>query len=804
MKRIIFCLILFISVAVKAQEITVLDSETNTPIFNVTVTSEENREYKVSNIDGVINISLFGGDEELVFQHVSYSTKKLTKNQILQENNIVFLDPNSEQLDEIVLSATKWKQDKKEVYQKVTSITREDIIFSNPQTSADMLQQTGQVFIQKSQYGGGSPMIRGFATNRLLISVDGIRMNNAIFRGGNIQNVISVDPLAIERTEVVFGPGALIYGSDAIGGALNFYTIDPAFSKNKELNISGKALARYATASNEKTGNVQLNLGLEKWAFLTNVSFSNFGDLKMGKNGPDEYLRKEYVVTQNNEDIMVSNNDPLVQNPSGYTQFNILQKIKYKPNDVWDYTGSLYYSATSDYSRYDRLIRYRGDNLRSAEWFYGPQKWFMGNLQITKQSKGKFFDQFRITSAYQHFEESRNDRDFNDDILYNTSEKVRAFSSNLDFEKRISKKSDLFYGVEYVYNHVNSKGNQTNIYTLEQEKTASRYPDGSSWQSLAAYLNLKTNLSKKLTLTSGLRYSLFFIDAVFSENNEFYNLPFEKARLRTGAFTGSTGLNWQPSNVLEWRLNISTAFRAPNIDDIGKIFDSEPGKVVVPNPRLDPEYAYNGEIGVKLNFEENIILNFAAFYTHLTNSMVRRPFSFSGMDQIMYNGELSEVQSIQNAAQSKVYGFEASAKVKLSSYLSLKSHISYVNGEEELDNGQASPLRHAPPIFGSTHIFWKKKKLTLDFFADYNGELSFYDLAPSEVEKDYLYAIDENGNPYSPSWYTLNIKSKYDFSEKIQVMLALENITNQRYKTYSSGIVAPGINFISSLIYNLN
>ena len=804
MKRIIFCLILFISVAVKAQEITVLDSETNTPIFNVTVTSEENREYKVSNIDGVINISLFGGDEELVFQHVSYSTKKLTKNQILQENNIVFLDPNSEQLDEIVLSATKWKQDKKEVYQKVTSITREDIIFSNPQTSADMLQQTGQVFIQKSQYGGGSPMIRGFATNRLLISVDGIRMNNAIFRGGNIQNVISVDPLAIERTEVVFGPGALIYGSDAIGGALNFYTIDPAFSKNKELNISGKALARYATASNEKTGNVQLNLGLEKWAFLTNVSFSNFGDLKMGKNGPDEYLRKEYVVTQNNEDIMVSNNDPLVQNPSGYTQFNILQKIKYKPNDVWDYTGSLYYSATSDYSRYDRLIRYRGDNLRSAEWFYGPQKWFMGNLQITKQSKGKFFDQFRITSAYQHFEESRNDRDFNDDILYNTSEKVRAFSSNLDFEKRISKKSDLFYGIEYVYNHVNSKGNQTNIYTLEQEKTASRYPDGSSWQSLAAYLNLKTNLSKKLTLTSGLRYSLFFIDAVFSENNEFYNLPFEKARLRTGAFTGSTGLNWQPSNVLEWRLNISTAFRAPNIDDIGKIFDSEPGKVVVPNPRLDPEYAYNGEIGVKLNFEENIILNFAAFYTHLTNSMVRRPFSFSGMDQIMYNGELSEVQSIQNAAQSKVYGFEASAKVKLSSYLSLKSHISYVNGEEELDNGQASPLRHAPPIFGSTHIFWKKKKLTLDFFADYNGELSFYDLAPSEVEKDYLYAIDENGNPYSPSWYTLNIKSKYDFSEKIQVMLALENITNQRYKTYSSGIVAPGINFISSLIYNLN
>ncbi len=804
MKHIFVCLFILFSVAINAQKITILDNETKESVSNVTVFSEENKSYKISNSDGIIDISSFDENERLVFQHVSFLTKRLTKRQILQESNIVYLSPNSEQLDEIILSATKWKQDKKEVYQKVSSITHENIIFSNPQTSADILQQTGQVFVQKSQLGGGSPMIRGFATNRLLISVDGIRMNNAIFRGGNIQNIISVDPLTIEKTEVVFGPGALIYGSDAIGGAINFYTISPAFSKNKNVDINGKALVRYATASHEKTGNVQLNIGLEKWAFLTNASFSDFGDLKMGKHGPDEYLRKEYVVTQNGEDIMVNNNDPLIQRPTGYNQFNVLQKMKYNPNDDWSYTGSLYYSTTSNYSRYDRLIRYKDDNLKSAEWFYGPQKWFMGNLQITKQSKGNFYDQLRFTNAYQHFEESRNDRDFNDNILYKTSEKVRAFSSNLDLEKGISKKSDLFYGIEYVYNHINSKGNQTNISTLEKEKTASRYPDGSSWQSLAAYTNLKINLSNKFTFTSGLRYNLFFIDADFTENNEFYNLPFRKARLRTGAFTGSTGLNWQPNTTIQWRLNLSTAFRAPNIDDIGKIFDSEPRKVVVPNPQLKPEYAYNGEIGVKFNFEDDVVLNFAAFYTHLTNSMVRRPYSFSGMNQITYNGELSEVQSIQNAAQSKVYGFEASAKIKLSNYLNLSSHISYVNGEEEQDDGQVTPLRHAPPIFGSTHLFWKKKSLTFDLYADYNGELSFYDLAPSEIEKDYLYAIDKNGNPYSPSSYTLNVKSKYDFSEKIQVTLALENITNQRYKVYSSGIVAPGINFISSLIYNFN
>ena len=797
-----FLYFLLFSVFAKAQNITVFDAETKAPIVNVTVFNEETKNYQISDINGKVDISSFDADEILIFQHVSYTTHKLSKKKVLEMGGKVLIDSNSEELDEIVLSATKWKQKKKEIYQKVSSITREDVMLANPQTSADMLQQTGQVFIQKSQLGGGSPMIRGFATNRLLISVDGIRMNNAIFRGGNIQNVISIDPLAIERTEIIFGPGALIYGSDAIGGAMSFYTASPVLSTTDSLKFTGKTLARYATANGEKTGNFQLNFGLKKWAFLTNVTYSDFGDLKMGKHGPDEYLRPEYVSTVNGQDQVIANSDPRIQKPTGYNQLNVLQKVKFKPNEKIDYLAGIYFSTTSDYPRYDRLIRYRGDQLRSAEWYYGPQKWFMGNLQITRKSDRVLFDQVRFTNAYQHFEESRNDRDFNDIYKYNTSEKVRAFSSNLDFEKEISRRFKFFYGFEYVYNHVNSEGLQLNTDTTEKEKTASRYPDGSSWQSLAGYANLEITPSSSFTFTSGLRYNHFYIDADFTENNEFYDFPFRKARIRTGALTGSTGINWQSSDILQWRLNLSTAFRAPNIDDVGKIFDSEPGRVVVPNPALKPEYAYNGEVGVQFNFNDKVVLDFATYYTHLTNAMIRRPYSFDGMDEIIYNGELSEVQSIQNSAQAKVYGFEAGVKIKLSESLNLNSNLSYVNGEEELDDNQQAPLRHAPPIFGSSHLLWKKNKLTLDFYSDYNGELSFYDLAPSEVEKDYIYAVDENGNPYSPAWYTLNLRSQYKFSESIRATVALENITDQRYRTYSSGIVAPGTNLITSVVYS--
>ena len=125
-------------------------------------------------------------------------------------------------------------------------------------------------------------MIRGFATNRLLLSVDGVRMNNAIFRGGNIQNVISIDPFTIKSTEVIFGPGSVIYGSDAIGGVMNFYTNNPQFSKTDSLEVFGKSNYRYSSANNENTVHVDFNLGKREWAFLSSLTYNNFGDLKMG------------------------------------------------------------------------------------------------------------------------------------------------------------------------------------------------------------------------------------------------------------------------------------------------------------------------------------------------------------------------------------------------------------------------------------------------------------------------------------------------------------------------------------------
>ncbi|MEZ4801762.1 MAG: TonB-dependent receptor [Gelidibacter sp.] len=795
---------LIYSMSALAQKVKIVETDTKQPISDVLIFNKKKDKSISSDKEGMADLSSFSSTESIYFQHIFYQIGVFTKNEIEQNNFIVSLVPNIEGLDEVVISASKFEQHKRDVPQKIVSINAEENELSNPQTSADLLESTGNIFMQKSQLGGGSPMIRGFSTNRLLITVDGVRMNNAIFRGGNLQNVISIDPFTVQNVEVTLSAGSVVYGSDAIGGVMGFYTQKPQLSYADSLFFKANAVTRYSTANEEKTGHIDMNFGLKKWAFLTSVSYTDFDDLRMGSHGPEDYIRPEYVEIIDGVDTIVTNPNPLVQVPTGYDQINFMQKARYESSDDISFDLGLYYTTTSDYSRYDRLIRYRGDNLRSAEWNYGPQRWFMGNLQLTKLSgNSTLYNKIQATVAYQNFQESRMDRDFGDDIRNIREEAVDAISANLDLEKQVGTMAELFYGVEYIYNKVSSTGDEENVITNTSIPTVSRYPDGSSWQSIAAYTSVKYKPNTKFVVQGGLRYNHLLINADFTENNQYLNLPYETTKVSNGAFTGSAGMTWTPNDRLQWRLNGITSFRSPNIDDIGKVFDSEPGSVVVPNDDLKPEYAYGGELGLKLNFDNVVVFNLATYYTYLDNALVRRDYNLNGQTEIEYDGELSNVQAIQNAAFARVYGFEAGITVNFCQSLKLTSQYNTISGKEEDDSGAETPLRHAAPNFGNTHLVWKNAKLKIDAFAEYNNELSFYQLAPSELEKEYIYALDQNGNPYAPSWYTLNIRTQYKFSEAFTFTASLENITDQRYRPYSSGISAAGRNFIISLKYSL-
>ncbi|QXP64403.1 TonB-dependent receptor [Polaribacter sp. HaHaR_3_91] len=800
-KKITFIFfLLLLNYTTSSQILTVINKETKETLEQVTIFNKQTNNYVTTNGEGQADISDFINAETLEVRFLGFKTKIKSYEAFKQNNFLVHLTPTILRIDEIVISATKWKQKTSDLATKVTVISPKAIALMNTQTAADLLTVSGKVFMQKSQQGGGSPLIRGFATNRLLYTIDGVRMNNAIFRAGNIQNVISLDPFAIEETEIIFGPGSVIYGSDAIGAVMSFKTLSPSLSLDDETLITGNALTRFSSANEEKTYHADFNLGYKKWAFVTSLSYNDYGDLRMGSDGLEEYLRNVYVERQNNEDIVITNKDPKIQTPSGYTQTNLMQKVRFKPNEKWNFEYGFHLSETSSYSRYDRHLRTKDGNPRYGEWSYGPQKWMMNNFEINKKGSNSFYDDVTLRLTYQKFDESRISRDFNDNERETRTERVDAYSTNLDFSKSLSAKSKLFYGTEYVYNDVNSTGVNTDIDTNISQAGPSRYPD-SNWSSLGVYVSNQYNHSKKWVLQSGLRYNFYSLNATF--DTTFYPLPFTEANINDGALTGSLGLVFRPKE--DWLLstNFSTAFRSPNVDDVGKIFDSEPGSVVVPNPDLKAEYAYNTDVSVAKTFGDYLKLEVTGFYTHLKDAMVKRDYTLNGETEMLYDGELSTIQAIQNAANAHVYGFQTGFEAELGSGIGFSSTVSYQKGEEELDNGDKSPSRHAAPWFGSTRLTYNASKLKAQLYADYSGSVAYEDLPDSEKAKDYMYAIDANGNPYSPSYITLNLKTSYRFTDNLLISTGLENITDKRYRPYSSGIVSPGRNFVISLKANI-
>ncbi len=792
-----YILLLYIPVVFGQSYVRVINAKTGNPIEHAMLMSESF--FTQTDVDGRAKLDGFKPDEKIIFKHSSFLSYTSTRKKIEEQGKTVLLVESPVRLDEVVVSVNRWQQSKTEIPHSIVSIQPEEVLQYNPQTAADMLGTQSGIFIQKSQMGGGSPMIRGFAANRVLIVVDGIRMNNAIYRSGNLQNVISIDAQSLQNTEIIFGPGSVIYGSDALGGVMSFNTLSPKLSTNENFETFGKVYSRYSSANFEKTGHLSYNFGGKKWASVISATFTDFDDMKMGTTGPEKYLRPQYVSDApfTGEDRIIENNNDREQKYTGYHQFNLLGKLRFRPNETIDMELSAQHSETGDIPRYDRLIEYKGDQLKYAEWYYGPQDWTLlsGRLQFLKDML--LFDKANLLLGYQDYTESRHDRKLNKNVLRHRTENVNVYSANLDFGKNIDTKSELYYGLEGYFNKVRSTGFSEDLISGEQEDVAPRYPNDSKYSSLAAYYSFKYSISPKLIFQMGSRFTYTHLEGEF--DTRYYQFPFDSFDMNNSAFNGNLGIVWHPTT--DWQINIhgSTGFRSPNIDDVAKVFDSEPGTVVVPNPDLKPEYARNLELNIIRSYQNKIKVELTGFYSWLKDAMVRRAFDGLGQDSILYDGEMSRVEALVNAESATIYGATINIEYLFNNRWRTRHDITITDGEDS----EGFPIRHVPPTFGSSHIIFEGPKLYIDFYVSYNGKLNFENLAPDEQDKPHLYVPDKNGNPYSPSWWTTNIKSNYHLNSRFTLSAGVENIINKRYRPYSSGVVSPGRNFVISALLKI-
>ncbi len=785
---------------------------------------KEGKHYKLSN---KMPYTVFSAYDSVLVQAFGYKNKWITDFTLPQHISAsrmvpwgVMLTLLNTEINEVIISAGKFEEKRKDVARQITTIKQKDIEFLSPATSADILQNSGNVLVQKSQAGGGSPIIRGFEANKVQIVIDGIRMNNAIYRGGHLQNVLRIDNNALERIEVIQGAGSVIYGSDALGGVMHFITKKPKLntSDTDKLFFTVGANTRFGTAANELTGSLNFNFGWKKVALFTNLSYSQFGDLRQGRLGlgrDRKMWEKNYFTTRlNNRDTMLLNTSPLIQLNSGYTQLDFLQKVLFKSSDLVEHLINFQYSTTGDVPRYDRLNqtdsgrsanieanRFLAENpstnlFRFAEWYYGPESRLLlvYSLNLKKRNPNKQLknlDLGKITVAWQNIDESRHTRRFNSPSRVSRNERVQVASVNADFQNQKGR-NEFRYGGELIYNNVLSNAHQVNINTDEVTNTITRYPDGGSNMFFGAvYATLNRELRKGFVLNSGLRYSVVTLNAQFNDT-ALTKFPFSRVSQNNSALTGSLGAVYTTPKGWRFSTLVSSAFRAPNVDDLGKVFDSNPADsiVIVPNPNIKPEITYNGEISISRLLGEKGIVEATTWYTLYRQAIVTQPYSLNGANTIVYDGVPSRVFANQNVQNAFLYGGSLNISWKVYNSLIIRGTVNYTYGRSETDS-TPYPLAHIPPVFGRVSASWNIKLWQLEFFSLFNGTKPVSDY---NIEgEDNFYQSTING---TPAWYTLNIRSSYRLSEYSSIQISVENILDQNYRVFSSGISAPGRNVL--------
>jgi hemoglobin/transferrin/lactoferrin receptor protein len=463
--------ILFVSLfssALAGQQITVRDETTLEALDLVTIYSTSLNTGVRTNVNGTADVSAFTGAQDILISRVGYFDFSTSWKGLQTMNFEIYLTHNYGTAQQVVVSANRFEEKASDVPRTIQVIDNRELAFLNQPSTPDALQAAGQVLVQKSQLGGGSPIIRGFEANKVLLVIDGVRMNNAIYRGGHLQNSMTTDNSMMERMEVSFGPGSVIYGSDALGGVVHFYTKKPPFSPDDNQLSETNAYIRSASASREATGHADFSFGHKNFASLTGITYSKFDDLRTGNVRNPYYAdfgkRPWYVERINGIDSMVVNDDYNVQVGSAYAQIDALQKFMYRQNAHVVHALNLQFSTSDDVPRYDRLTLTSGGNPRFAEWYYGPQDRIMAAYTVEMKNDSAFYDEARITLAAQFIEESRHDRRFRNDNINRRTENLSVYTLNADFEKETGD-HELRYGIDASFNDVQSTARVENILT---------------------------------------------------------------------------------------------------------------------------------------------------------------------------------------------------------------------------------------------------------------------------------------------------------------------------------------------------
>ncbi len=561
------------------------------------------------------------------------------------------------------------------------------------------------VFMQKTNHGGGSPFVRGLTGYHTLILVDGIRLNNAIFRSGPNQYLNTVDPLMLSQIEVLRGPGSVQYGTEAIGGTIYLRSIEPQFSEDG-IGIGGEVYGKWMSHQMEKTGRAQFDLSTPKFAVIAGFTRKDFGNIVAGgKLGKLDYTSYDEYSTDVKAKVKL--------NPSQTLSFAWQH---HKQNEV-----QLYHKLiTGDYSTYE----------------FDPQTRDLVYLRHEITRNHSVFSGFRTTLSMHQSDETRKKQRTGSEDLYTERDLVRSFGLILECLTNNRGNWTGVTGYELYHDRVSSSTLKTDLVSGTDSTFRGLYPDN-SWISNMSLFSLHTLTLGKFELNGGLRYNHFILgltDDVFGD-----------LTIKPHALVGSLGASYPVFRNTDVSFSIHNAFRAPNINDVSS-FGIADFRYEVPNFDLSPEKSLNKELGIKTS-HRRMSGSIHLYHNRLTDLMANVKTTFQGQDSI----DNVKVYTRENVGKAYIQGIEAELQLRPLRYLSINSYLVYTYGQNVTRN---EPLRRTPPLNGLVGIRFRRVK-NLDIvgewqFASRQDRLSSGDIDDSR--------IPEGG---TPAWNTVNLRLSY-------------------------------------------
>lgn len=643
-------------------------------------------------------------------------------------------------LNEVTIQSFKQKSTFQQLPYSIQSLNKKDLQQTNARTLPESMMYLPGVMIQKSNHGGGSPFVRGLTGNQALIVVDGIRLNNSIFRYGPNQYMNLIEPDLIDKVEILKGSGAVQYGSDALTGVIHLETNQLSFSEQSKWNA--KLNTRYTNRSMEKSMRPTLGYQSKNISIQASGAFKEFGDLVAGG-----------VIGR--------------QSPSGYNEYSQHLKAMIQLGKGWILKSS--YQQLHQ-PKVPVLFKYQFENFKTNT--STPINRSMGYAILNKKFKRGKFDELKFFVSRQRIEETRKFQKNGSTQLRTEKDAASTIGLGAELKNTFSSSWHATSGVDIYSDLVNSSRTDQSTADGSSKSLRGLYPDNARYQSFSIYHLHHINW-RRFQVEAGTRYNRY--RAIIED------ATLGKVNMQPKALIVQAGASYQLlKNVFVYG-NISEGFRAPNIDDLGTlgIVDFRYEK---PNYDLQPEKSLNTEVGIKL-YNKQIQAEASVFRTGLRNLITR----------IKTNQNIGgyDVYEKENVDKGYIKGAEVCMNINASKHVYIKGNLTYLYGQSITRN---EPLRRIPPLTTNLIAGYSFKDHEIGII--YSHADPQYRLA--QGDKDDV-RIGKNG---TAGFNVVSLFSKFNFNH-FSAQLYLNNLTNTVYKTHGSGIYEMGRSATVSLSFFL-